>query len=207
MDVRRLPPERARRAWARARSGTAHAVRSVRREAAGAWPAVRRAPRRTVVAETLAVVVTAALGLVPLLLIRPERPVLAVLEALYAACLMPLRRYRPVQAVLGTGPLLVGPNVWVMAVVPLIVLSATRRIAPPRRAWRAAGIACAVCVVLTITGNLIVPGAWVEYLAGNAASAVLLVLLPALAGTLLGRRRPWSVCCGNATPIWSRPVH
>ncbi|WP_326612621.1 histidine kinase [Streptomyces scopuliridis] len=190
MDVRRLPPERARRAWARARSGTAHAVRSVRREAAGAWPAVRRAPRRTVVAETLAVVVTAALGLVPLLLIRPERPVLAVLEALYAACLMPLRRYRPVQAVLGTGPLLVGPNVWVMAVVPLIVLSATRRIAPPRRAWRAAGIACAVCVVLTITGNLIVPGAWVEYLAGNAASAVLLVLLPALAGTLLGRRRP-----------------
>ncbi|MFJ9208980.1 sensor histidine kinase [Streptomyces sp. NPDC102264] len=182
-------PTPARAAWARARSGTAQVVRSVRNEAAGAWPAVRRAPRRTVVTETLTVVLTGALGLVPLLLVRPDRPVLAVLEALYAACLMPLRRYRPVQAVLGTGPLLVGPNVWVLAVVPLIVLSATRRIAPPR-AWRAAGIACAVCVVLTISGSLIVPGAWVEHLAGNAASAVLLVVLPALAGTLLGRRRP-----------------
>ncbi|MFE4533963.1 sensor histidine kinase [Streptomyces scopuliridis] len=186
----RLPPGRARRAWARARSGTAHAVRSVRREAAGVWPAVRRAPRRTVATETLAVVPAVALGLIPLLLLPPERPVLAVLEALYAACLIPLRRYRPVAAVLGTGPLLVGPNVWVLAVVPLIVLSATRRITPPRRAWRAAGIACAVCVGMTITGSLIVPGAWVEHLAGNAASAVLLVLLPALAGTLLGRRRP-----------------
>ncbi|MFJ9027117.1 sensor histidine kinase [Streptomyces sp. NPDC102274] len=188
--MRRLRPERARRAWSRAKLGTAHAARSVRREATGAWAAARRAPRRTVVAETLAMVLTAAVGLIPLLLLHPDRPLASVLEALYAACLMPLRRYRPVQAVPATGPLLVGPNIWVLAVVPLIVLSATRRIAPPRRAWLAAGTSCAVCVVLTIIGILSVAGPWAEDLAGNAASAVLLVLLPALAGTLLGRRRP-----------------
>ncbi|MFE4369931.1 sensor histidine kinase [Streptomyces sp. NPDC056835] len=191
MDVRRPgPPQRTRRAWARAGIATARTARSVRREATERWAAARRAPRRTVVAETLAVGLTAALGLIPLLLLPPERPVLAVLEALYAACLMPLRRYRPVLAVLGTGPTLVGPNVWVLAVVPLIVLSATRRITPPRRAWLAAGIACAASVVLTIAGSLIVPGPWLTNTAGNAVSAVLLIVLPTLAGTLLGRRRP-----------------
>ncbi|MFD8964320.1 sensor histidine kinase [Streptomyces sp. NPDC059568] len=190
---------RTRRAWARARSGTAHAmwsvrpahvVRSLRREATEGRAALRRAPRRTVAAEALGSLLTAALGLIPLLLLHPDRPVLAVLEALYAAFLLPLRRYRPVLAVLSTAPLLVGPNVWVLAVVPLIVLPATRRIAPPRRAWHAVWAACAVTAVLTIAGSPFRPGAWAEELAGNGVSAVLLVLLPALAGILLGRRRP-----------------
>lgn len=221
MTVRRVL-ERTRRAWARARSGTAHsiagsgtghtvrpvrsanavrrmsrrarsahAVRSLLRGTAESWAAVRRAPRRTVAAEALGCLLTAALGLIPLLLVPPDRPVLAVLEALYAAFLMPLRRGRPVLAVLGTGPLLVGPNIWVLAVVPLIVLPATRRIAPPRRAWHAVWAACAVAAVLTVAGRLLFrPGAWAEELAGNGVSAVLLVLLPALAGVLLGRRRP-----------------
>ncbi|MFF1417870.1 sensor histidine kinase [Streptomyces sp. NPDC058280] len=173
-----------------ARRGIAHAARSVRRAGAEDWAALRRAPRRTVTAEALAGALTAALGLVPLLLVHPDRPVLAVLEALYAAFLMPLRRHRPVLAVLGTGPLLVGPNVWTLAVVPLIVSAATRRIAPPRRAWHAVGAACALIMVLTAAGSLVRPGAWLEELAGNGLSAVLLVLLPALAGILLGRRRP-----------------
>ncbi|MFE1959904.1 sensor histidine kinase [Streptomyces sp. NPDC059479] len=190
---------RTRRAWARARSGTAHAmwsvrsahvVRSLRREATEGRAALRRAPRRTVAAEALGSLLTAALGLTPLLLLHPDRPVLAVLEALYAAFLLPLRRYRSVLAVLGTAPLLVGPNVWVLAVVPLIVLPATRRIAPPRRAWHAVWAVCAVTAVLTVAGSPFRAGAWAEELAGNGVSAVLLVLLPALAGILLGRRRP-----------------
>ncbi|MFB7269022.1 sensor histidine kinase [Streptomyces sp. NPDC056244] len=167
-----------------------HAVRSLLRGAAEGWAAVRRAPRRTVAAEALGCLLTAALGLIPLLLLPPDRPVLAVLEALYAALLMPLRRSRPVLSVLGTGPLLVGPNIWVLAVVPLIVLPATRRIAPPRRAWHAVWAACAVVAVLTVAVRLFRPGVWAEELAGNGVSAVLLVLLPALAGVLLGRRRP-----------------
>ncbi|WP_405984739.1 sensor histidine kinase [Streptomyces sp. NBC_00872] len=154
------------------------------------WAAVRHAPRRTVAAEALGCLLTAALGLIPLLLVRPDRPVLAVLEALYTVLLVPLRRYRPVLALLGTGPLLVGPNVWVLAVVPLIVLPAARRIAPPRRAWHAVWAACAVTVVLTVAASPFRPGAWARELAENGVSAVLLVLLPAFAGILLGRRRP-----------------
>ncbi|QXE34641.1 two-component sensor histidine kinase [Streptomyces sp. GMY02] len=168
----------------------AHTVRSLLRGTTESWAALRRAPRRTVAAEALGCLLTAALGLIPLLLVPPDRPVLAVLEALYAVFLMPLRRGRPFLAVVGTAPLLVGPNVWVLAVAPLIVLSATRRIAPPRRAWHAVWAACALAAVLTIAERLFRPGAWAEELAGNGVSAVLLVLLPALSGVLLGRRRP-----------------
>ena len=59
------------------------AARRLRREAAGSWAAVRAVPRRTVVAEAVVCALAAALGLVPLLLVHPQRPVLAALEALW----------------------------------------------------------------------------------------------------------------------------
>ncbi|WP_280889789.1 histidine kinase [Streptomyces sp. LBL] len=164
--------------------------RRVWREAAESWAAVRAATRRTVVVEALACALTAAFGLIPLLLMPADRLVSAVLEALWAALLVPARRGRPVVAVLGVSVLLVGTNVWTLAVVPLIVLSATRRIAPPRRAWQVVGVACAAVGVLTVVRALVRSDALLWELAGNAVSAVLLLLLPALAGTLLGRRRP-----------------
>ncbi|ASQ97872.1 histidine kinase [Streptomyces sp. 11-1-2] len=164
--------------------------RWVRREVAESWCAVRAAERRTVVVETLVCALAAAFGLVPLLLAPPERPVWAVLEALWAALLVPARRVRPVAAVLGTSLLVVGDNVWTLAVAPLVVLSATRRIAPPRRAWRVVGVTCAAVGVLAVARALVRPEGLPSELAGNAVSAVLLVLLPALAGTVLGRRRP-----------------
>ncbi|MFI1359637.1 histidine kinase [Streptomyces sp. NPDC020898] len=166
----------------------------VRRAVAGDWGGVRAAERRTVVAEALLCALTAAFGLVPLALVPPERPALAVLEALWAVLLVPARRGRPVAAVLGASVLLVGDNVWTLAVVPLVVLSATRRIAPPRRAWQVVGVACAVVGILTVVRALVGSGSGSESLplalAGNAVSVVLLLVLPALAGTLLGRRRP-----------------
>ncbi|QQM40296.1 two-component sensor histidine kinase [Streptomyces liliifuscus] len=170
--------------------GPAGPARRLRREAAEIRAALRAAPRRTVVAEGLVCAVAAAFGLIPLLLIPPDRPVLAVLEALWAALLVAARRGRPVAAVLGAFPLLAGANVWVLAVVPLIVLSATRRIAPPRRAWRIVGVACAALGGLTVAGGLFRWETLPMNLAENAVSAVLLLLLPTLAGTMLGRRRP-----------------
>lgn len=164
--------------------------RWVRREVAGSGTAVRAAARRTVVVEALACALAAALGLIPLLLIPPDRVAWAVLEALWAALLVPVRRARPVAAVLCASVLLVGHNVWTLAVVPLIVLSATRRIAPPRRAWQVVGVACAVVGVLTVARALLRSGDLPWDLADGALSAVLLLLLPALSGTLLGRRRP-----------------
>lgn len=172
------------------RRGPSDAARRLRREAAEIRAAVRAAPRRTVVAESLVCALAAAFGLIPLLLIPPDRPVLAVLEALWAALLVAARRGRPVAAVLGAFPLLAGANVWVLAVVPLIVLSATRRIAPPRRAWRIVGVACAALGGLTVAVGLFRWETLPMMLAENAVSAVLLLLLPTLAGTMLGRRRP-----------------
>lgn len=164
--------------------------RRVRREAAEGWAAVRAAERRTVVVEALVCSLAAAFCLLPLLLAPPERPASAVLEGVWAALIIPARRGRPVAAVVCASLLLVGDNVWTLAVVPLIVLSATRRIAPPRHAWQVTGVACAVVGVLTVTSALVRSAALPVELAGNAVSAVLLLLLPTLAGTLLGRRRP-----------------
>ncbi|MFD3310909.1 sensor histidine kinase [Streptomyces sp. NPDC058694] len=170
--------------------GPGDAAQWLRREAAEIRAAVRAAPRRTVVAESLVCALAATFGLLPLLLIPPDRPVLAVLEALWATLLVAARRGRPVAAVLGTFPLPAGANVWVLAVVPLIVLSATRRIAPPRRAWRIVGVTCAALGGLTVAVGLFRWETLPMTLAENAVSAVLLLLLPTLAGTMLGRRRP-----------------
>ncbi|MFJ6017128.1 sensor histidine kinase [Streptomyces sp. NPDC092952] len=131
-----------------------------------------------------------AFGLIPLLVVHPERPVPAVLEAVWAALLVVGRRGRPVAAVVCTAPLLVGANVWTLAAIPLIVLSATRRIAPPRRAWRVVGAACAVAGALTVVRALAGSDPLLTELVGNGVSAVLLLVLPALSGTLLGTRRP-----------------
>lgn len=162
----------------------------VRREAAEGWAAVRTAERRTVVGEALACVLAAAFCLLPLLTVPVERPVSAVLEGVWAALIVPARRGRPAAAVVCASLLLVGTNIWTLAVVPLIVLSATRRIAPPRRAWQVAGAACATVGVLTVAFAPVHSESLLLQLAGNAVSALLLVLLPTLAGTLLGQRRP-----------------
>ncbi|MFF4228759.1 histidine kinase [Streptomyces sp. NPDC001820] len=164
--------------------------RWVRREAVESWAAMRAAERRTVVVEALVFALATAFCLLPLLLAPPERPASAVLEGVWAALIVPARRVRPVAAVLCASLLLVGHNVWTLAVVPLVVLSATRRIAPQRRAWQAVGVACATVGALTVARALVRPDALPLELAGNAVSAVLLLLLPTLAGTLLGRRRP-----------------
>ncbi|MFD3524219.1 sensor histidine kinase [Streptomyces sp. NPDC058653] len=185
-------PEYTRLSRPRRRPGhtPAGARNRLRREALECWSAVRAADRRTVVAEALLCLLVAAVGLLPLLLAPPHRLVSAVLEALLAVVLVPARRGRPVAAVLGCSLLVVGENVWTLAVAPLLVLSATRRIAPARRVWQVAGAACAAVGVLTLVHAPFRPQSLLSGLAENAASALLLLLLPALAGTLLGRRRP-----------------
>ncbi|CAM5537914.1 hypothetical protein SVIOM342S_04465 [Streptomyces violaceorubidus] len=171
----------------RAAAGVPHRVR---REAVAGWAAVRGAGRRTVVAEGLLCLLTAAFGLVPLLLVVPARPGLAVLEAVWAVLLVAVRRGRPVAAVLGASVLVVGVNVWTLAVAPLVVMSATRRIAPTRRAWQVVGAASAVVGVLTVVTAPFRTERLAFQVVGNAVSLVLLLVLPALAGTLLGQRRP-----------------
>ncbi|MGW1427516.1 sensor histidine kinase [Streptomyces sp. NPDC002431] len=183
-------PEHAGRACPPAWRRPGDVVRWARAEVAASPAAVREAAGGGVTADALLGLLALALGLVPLLVVHPERPVPAVLEAVWAALLVVGRRGRPVAAVVCAAPLLVGANVWTLAAIPLIVLSATRRIAPPRRAWRVVGAACAVAGALTVVRALAGGGPLLTELAGNAVSAVLLLVLPALSGTLLGTRRP-----------------
>lgn len=171
------------------RRALARVPHRVRREAVAGWAAVRGAERRTVVVEGLLCLLTASFGLVPLLLVVPARPGLAVLEALWAVLLVAVRRGRPA-AVLGASVLVVGVNVWTVAVAPLVVMSATRRIAPTRRAWQVVGAASAVVGVLTVVTAPFRAERLAFQVVGNVVSLVLLLVLPALAGTLLGQRRP-----------------
>ncbi|MFI1755138.1 sensor histidine kinase [Streptomyces sp. NPDC020571] len=172
------------------RRALARVPHRVRREAVAGWAAARGAERRTVVVEGLLCLLTASFGLVPLLLVVPARPGLAVLEAVWAVLLVAVRRGRPVAAVLGASVLVVGVNVWTVAVAPLVVMSATRRIAPTRRAWQVVGAASAVVGVLTVVTAPFRTERLAFQVVGNAVSLVLLLVLPALAGTLLGQRRP-----------------
>ncbi|MGW2130392.1 sensor histidine kinase [Streptomyces coelicoflavus] len=178
------------RSSVRVRRAPAGVPRRVRREVVAGWAAVRGAGRRTVVVEGLLCLLAAAFGLVPLLLVVPARPGLAVAEALWAVLLVALCRGRPVAAVMGSSLLVVGVNVWTLAVAPLVVMSATRRIAPTRRAWQAVGAASAVVGVLTVVTVPYRTERLAFQLVGNAVSLALLLVLPALAGTLLGQRRP-----------------
>lgn len=164
--------------------------RAVVREARTGRAALRAAPRRTVVAEAAASPLVAAVALLPLLAVHPDRPVVAVLEGCWAALLGPVRRRWPVVAVLGTGPLLIGHNVWTMMAIPLIVLSATRNITPSRRAWWAVLVTSVFALALAPLVGADMSHTLIEELAGQALSVLLLLVLPALSGTLLGRRRP-----------------
>ncbi|MFE3824704.1 sensor histidine kinase [Streptomyces sp. NPDC059092] len=196
MPVTRIR-ERARRAARKTRA-------TARREVVECAAALRAAPRRTVVTEALACVLVAALALIPLTFLpeelSEERPVLAALEGLWTVVLVLGRRRHPVLAVLATAPLLIGSSVWILVAVPLIVVSATRRVTS-RRAWQTVGAAGALAAVLAVADGLLTGGrmtgdpmaeslTWLQILAGDVVSLVLLMALPTLAGTLLGQRRP-----------------
>ena len=160
---------------------------TVREEAAAIRAAALAADRRTAVREGLLGALAALFCLMPLFLAAPDHVVWAVLEALLAVLLVPARRLRPGAAILGASVLVVGANVWTMAVAPLVVLAAARRV---ERLWRTVGISCGVVGVLTLVKVAFRPQDVLWELGGGAGNAVILLVLPALAGRLLGRRRP-----------------
>lgn len=166
------------------------ARRAAVREARECLAAVRAAPGRTRAAEGAAFVLALAAVLLPLLAVPADRPVPAVLEGLWAALLVPARRHRPVAAVLGSFTLIATHNVWALLVLPVVVLSAARRITPARRAWHAVLAACALGLTESLLHGLSGPHPLLEQIAGDAVTALFLVILPALSGTLLGQRRP-----------------
>ncbi|MEV7421718.1 histidine kinase [Streptomyces sp. NPDC091212] len=160
------------------------------REARATLAAVRAAPRRTKRNEAALCLAALAAGLLPLLYVHPHWPVPAVAEACWAALLLPARRRWPAGAVLGIAPLLNGGNMWTIAVMPLVVLLATRRINPPGRAWAAVLATSVLAMALATLVFLFTSRGPFESFGGTALDSVLMLFLPALSGTLLGQRRP-----------------
>ncbi|MGW5861245.1 sensor histidine kinase [Streptomyces sp. NPDC055239] len=166
--------------------------RRMRREAAAIRDAVRAAPRRTVVTESVLAGLVLLCALAPFPLVPPAHPVTAALLGVWAALLVPARRMYPSLTVLCCVPVIAGDNVWAMVVVPCVVWSAVRRITPARRAWGVVGASCAGAVLVSIAAQSISGLPKMPYLAAGAGVAALFILLPALSGLMLGRRRPLS---------------
>ncbi|MFZ3566373.1 sensor histidine kinase [Streptomyces sp. BH097] len=162
----------------------------IRREAAAIRDAVRAAPRRTVVIESLLAGLVLVCSLVPVPLIPPAHPVPVALVGVWAALLVPARRRYPTLVVLGCMPVLAGENVWATVVVPCVVWSAVRRISSVRRAWAAVGATAVGAVLLAVVGQARSELPTLPYLVTGAGLAALFVLLPALSGRVLGHRRP-----------------
>ncbi|MFE6164401.1 sensor histidine kinase [Streptomyces sp. NPDC056486] len=165
--------------------------RRMRREAAAIRDAVRAAPRRTVVTESVLTGLVLLCALAPFPLVPPAHPVTASLLGVWAALLVPARRMYPALTVLCCVPVAAGDNAWAMVVVPCVVWSAVRRITPARRAWGVVGASGAGAALVSIAAqSLIGQLPKMPYLAAGAGVAALFILLPALSGLMLGRRRP-----------------
>ncbi|OEV03727.1 histidine kinase [Streptomyces oceani] len=152
--------------------------------------AVRAAPRRAVVTESVVAGLVLVCSLVPVPLMPPAHPVTVALLGVWAALLVPARRRYPALTVLGCVPLIAGDNVWATVVVPCVVWSAVRRITSVRRAWAAVGASSAGAVLLTVAVQSLRGLPTMPYLAAEAAVAALFILLPALSGMVMGYRRP-----------------
>ncbi|RII12032.1 Sensor histidine kinase DesK [Streptomyces sp. YIM 130001] len=163
--------------------------RRIRREAAAVREAVRAAPRRTVVAESVLAGLVLVCTVAPFPLVPPVHPVAAALLGVWAALLVPARRVYPALAVVGCVPLVAGENMWATVVVPCVVWSATRRIAPARHAWKVVGASAAAAVVASVAAQSLSGLPTLPYLAGGIGVAALFIVLPALSGLMLGRRR------------------
>lgn len=171
-------------------SQAVRAWRRTRREAVAIRDTVRAAPRRTVVTESVWAGLALLCTLAPTLLIPPAHPVTAALLGVWAALLVPARRVYPALAILCCVPVVAGDNVWAVVVVPCVVWSAARRIAPARRARRVVGVSAAGSVLASIGVQSFGGLPEVRHLVADAGVSALFVLLPALSGLMLGRRRP-----------------
>jgi signal transduction histidine kinase len=136
--------------------------------------------------------VALAIGFVQLSLspLSPGHVAATAASACWAALLVPARRRWPAATLLATAPVFAGDNIGALAFLPAVTYSAARRIRPARRLWTTVLVVAGADLLLIVAVEINEPHGLGEVLAGYAVSAGLLLLLPALTGGLLGRRRP-----------------
>ncbi|GAB3833561.1 sensor histidine kinase [Kribbella italica] len=182
-EVRRAGPN----AVAEVRRAGPNAVAELRRAGPRALAELKGTPRAVVVRETLLVLLVAGTGLVPIALGGPD-PIRTVVAALAAGVLLLLRFRWPLWALLGTALLCLLPALSPVLSASIIAFTAGRRSRPLWRLWTVVTAATVVTFGTSLwsEGEDPTPG----LLALGAVMSALLIGVPALAGVLLGYRRP-----------------
>lgn len=153
--------------------------------------AVRAAPRRTVVLESLCFVLLLAEGLfTPLfVLLDPWPPAVGIPFAVFVAALVPARRRWPVGALLATSVLGAGGSLAAPSIASVVIaFTAARRVRWDRRFWSAVLITAVVkAVLMVLAGDPVPPG---QVVVALAAFLSVELFIPMIAGALLGVRQP-----------------
>ncbi|WP_243788639.1 sensor histidine kinase [Saccharopolyspora gloriosae] len=153
--------------------------------------AVRAAPRRTIVLESVCFALLLAEGLLtPAFVLRDPLPLpVAVFLAVYAATLVPARRRWPVGALLATTVLAVGDSMAAASVASIVVaFTAARRVRWDWRLWSAVLITAVVKAVLVTLREEAMPLG--QLVSAQALYFAIELLVPLIAGALLGARQP-----------------
>lgn len=149
---------------------------------------VREAPARVLIGESVCFAIVLALGV----LTRPPvvAPLTGLLVTCYAAALVSARRRWPIGTLLASSLVLSSPHQIVAIPLAVIAFSAGRRASRVRRLWGAVALSAAVHVTLVLITHSSVPAPLGEQLAHSPADFAIVLLLPLVAGSLLGQRQP-----------------
>ncbi|TWP46444.1 two-component sensor histidine kinase [Lentzea tibetensis] len=144
--------------------------------------------------ELVLAVLALLVGLLPLGVPLPisTHPAMAVVTAICAAALVPLARRKPVLAMLATTLLYASTNFWAITTTTFVIFTAARLITPRGRLWLTVLGTGVGQVVFSSVNYLIVPTPLTraDVVGGTVFGLIFLLLLPALAGMLLGQRKP-----------------
>ncbi|MCK2242769.1 MULTISPECIES: histidine kinase [unclassified Crossiella] len=149
--------------------------------------AVRATSPARLVAEALLVLAVLGLALLPITLLPLPMPT-TIIGAVLALLLTVARLRWPAAALIGTVGLYLVGSVAALPVIAVISFHAGRRVQPRRRLWTA--LAVTLLAGFLLGGPSFSFGA--DEVAGYALITAGLVVLPVLAGLLVGRRRPLS---------------
>ncbi|WP_285639350.1 histidine kinase [Lentzea sp. NBRC 102530] len=121
---------------------------------------------------------------------RPVEPWLIVLSAVWAAALVPVSARWPLWAIVLTGPLNGVNNLLAIAPTSLVVFRAGRSIRSQAQLWASLGVTAVLQAGFGGLHSWRAGDSLTEYLLGTAFSVLFLLVFPAVAGALVGRRKP-----------------
>ncbi|WP_157985394.1 sensor histidine kinase [Lentzea terrae] len=135
---------------------------------------------------------TLALALVTLVapLGRPVHWWLIVASAVWAAALVPISARWPRWAILLTAPLNAVNNLLAIAPTSLVIFRAARSVRKQSQLWALIGVTAVLQAAFSGLHAWRAGDGLTEYLLGAAFTVIFLLIFPAVAGGLIGRRKP-----------------